>query len=183
MDISDETVVKAARGGVEDFEMLYKGTGDYVYNIAYRITNNREDAQEVAQDVFVKVYDHLKYFNFRSSFKTWLYRIAVNAAINLTKRRARELLRRADYNDRLRVEAAGEAQKDNIEKESTDALIRSLLKKLNPDQRACVVLRDIEGLSYKEISEALKVNINTVRSRLKRAREALAGVRQKMEVI
>ena len=68
----------------------------------------------------------------------------------------------------------------NIEKEQQEKVISTLLKALNPDQRACVVLRSIEGLSYQEIAESLNININTVRSRLKRARETLLALRKEM---
>lgn len=178
-DIPHNILIQASNGDMEAFEMIYRATADFVYNVAYRITHNREDAQEVTQDVFVKIYRKLSEFRFRSSFKTWLYRIAVNAALNKYKGRSRDFARRADYDDSITTGPAGGQTTPFIDREDNEALIESMLSALNPDQRACVVLRDIEGFSYKEIAESLNININTVRSRLKRAREALLNLRHK----
>jgi len=177
-DIPKDILTQASKGNVEAFEEIYRATSDFIYSVAHRITTNREDAQEVTQDVFLKIYKNLKSFRSQSSFKTWIYRIAANTAINAHKRRARELSRKVKYNDDIELKYTHDSTKETIDKESNEALVKSMLNILNPDQRACVVLKDIEGLSYKEIAEALKININTVRSRLKRAREALLNYRQ-----
>lgn len=178
-DIPKDILIQASEGNVEAFEKIYRATSDFIYNVAYRITNDREDAQEVTQNVFLKIYKNLKSFRFQSSFKTWIYRIAANTAINASKRRSKELSRRIEYNDEIELKYAHEPIKETIDKKSNEVLVKSMLNILNPDQRVCVVLRDIEGLSYKEIAETLKININTVRSRLKRAREALLTYRQR----
>ena len=178
-DIDRDIIVQASEGNIEAFEKIYRTTSAFIYNVTYRITNNAEDAQEVTQDVFLKIYNNLTGFRFQSSFKTWLYRVAVNAAINVYKKRSRELRHRADYDDNIELEHTHEKTKESIDRESNEALVESMLNMLNSDQRACVVLRDVEGLSYKEIAGVLKININTVRSRLKRAREALLAFRQK----
>ncbi len=178
-DIPKDTLIQALDGNVEAFEKIYRATSDFIYNVAYRITNDREDAQEVTQNVFLKIYKNLKSFRFQSSFKTWIYRIAVNTAINISKRTSKELSRRIEYNDDIELKYAHDPTKETIDKKSNEVLVKSMLNILNPDQRVCVVLRDIEGLSYKEIAETLKININTVRSRLKRARETLLTYRQR----
>lgn len=178
-EISRNTLMRAAGGDMEAFEIIYKATSDFVYRTALRITNNRDDAEDVTQDVFIKIYKNLKNFQFRSSFKTWAYRITVNVAINTCKGISREMNRRDDDSSLMDGDVGQYASSQmpephiNIDKEDNEKLIAFLLNTLNPDQRACIVLREIEGLNYQEISEVLKVNINTVRSRLKRAREAL----------
>ena len=178
-DIAEDIVVRAQAGSMKAFEEIYAASSGFVYNVSYRITANTQDAEEATQDTFLKIYRNLKTFRFRSSFTTWVYRIAVNAAINVYEKRSRDLSRRADYDDGVDVgDPRGAAQK-GIDKEDNEALVKSMLGVLNPDQRACVVLRNIEGLSYREIVEALNVNINTVRSRLKRARAKLLAFRQK----
>jgi RNA polymerase sigma-70 factor (ECF subfamily) len=177
--MADDILRRASRGDAEAFEKIYRFFSGFVYNVAYRITNNREDAQEAVQDVFLKIYDNLGGFRFRSSIKTWIYRITVNAAINIARKRTRDMNRRADYDKVVKTKEAPDETAHAIDREDNEALLEYMLKRLNPDQRACVVLRDIKGLSYKEISEVLNININTVRTRLKRGREALLGLRQK----
>ncbi len=175
-DISTEIVAKAARGDLEAFEVIYRGTAGFVYNVAYRVLYNRQDAEEITQEVFLKVYHKIKDFRFQSSFKTWVYRIAVNCAINYAKRNARERDKRNEYYENtdpwqfISKPAVGTA-------ESKEA-VETFLKMLNPDQRACIVLRNIEGLSYQQIADTLNININTVRTRIKRAREKLLAMRK-----
>ncbi len=171
--ISKDILILASEGDMEAFEKIYKATCGFVYSIALRIANNRSDAQEVTQDVFLKIYKNLKKFQFRSSFKTWVYRITTNTALNDYKRRSKEISRRGDYDIAIKfASVAGETEKA-IDRENNQRLLESLLNMLNPDQRTCIMLREIEGLSYKEIAQILKINVNTVRSRLKRAREIL----------
>ena len=172
-DIPKETLIKAARGDMEAFEYIYRTTSGFVYSVALRVIHNNADAQEVTQDVFFKIHKNLRNFGFRASFKTWVYRITTNTAINRYRQRAKEAARRGDYDTAIKTKGVeGEAAK-SIEQEDNQSRVMSLLAVLNADQRACLVLREIEGLSYEEIAKVLKININTVRSRLKRARFAL----------
>ena len=173
-NIPKETLIKAQEGDLESFGNIYKETSGFVYNVAFRIVNNKQDAEEVVQDVFLNIYRNLKNFHFQSSFKTWAYRIAVNCAINHVNKMTREKNRIKEYDNNLihtgEISQAPEMKKS---KEGREEIISSLLGLLDVDQRACIVLRNIEGLSYREISDTLKININTVRTRLKRAREKL----------
>jgi RNA polymerase sigma-70 factor (ECF subfamily) len=138
------------------------------------------DAEEVTQQVFLTIYQKLNKFQFQSSMKTWIYRIAINCAINYGRRMSRERDKMVEYNEVFHSQSSiGESEK-HIHQEDQEEIVNSLLKVLTPDQRACIVLRNIEGLSYQEIAETLKININTVRSRLKRAREQLLALRKKV---
>lgn len=175
-ELSREVLVKASRGDMEAFESIYKSASGFVYNVALRITGNSADAQEITQDVFVKIYHSLKSFQFRSSFKTWAYRIAVNTAINMRKKISKEQSRRGNFDKTILNHASSQRTDENIKQQDKEGLVNFLLDKLNPDQRACIVLRELEGLDYKEIAQALNININTVRSRLKRARQALLAL-------
>ena len=80
-DLPKDILIKASQGNMEAFEEIYGSSSDFVYNVAFRITNSREDAEEITQDVFLKIHRNLKNFQFRSSFKTWVYRITVNTVI------------------------------------------------------------------------------------------------------
>lgn len=170
-----ELLVEASKGDMGAFEEIYRATADYVYTIALKITGDRADAEEVAQDVFLKTHRELGKFRFESSFTTWLYRVTVNSAITALRKSARRRSRQAVFDDGIAVEDARNATREAIEKEGNEALARSLLEALNPDQRACIVLREMEGMRYAEIAEALGVSINTVRTRLRRARKALVA--------
>ena len=171
--ISRDVLIKAAGGGIEAFEEIYRTASSFVYTLAMRVTNNRQDAQDVTHEVFVKIYRNLKSFAFRASFKTWVYRIAVNTAINHYRRTAKERKRQVNIDDVSPREVSVEPQTAQLELHDRQEKLKPLLDRLNPDQRTVIMLREIEGLSYEEIAKALSIPINTVRSRLKRARQAL----------
>lgn len=178
-DIAKDTLIKASQGDMQAFEEVYKASSSFVYNVALRVVNNREDALEVAQEVFMIIHDKLKTFRFESSFKTWTYRITANYAINYAKKNARA--KTVPFEDAFGEGAVLSDVQAKMDQEHTSKLVESLLAELNPEQRACVVLRDIQGLSYEEIAQALNININTVRSRLKRSRERLLSLRKKVD--
>ncbi len=148
--------------------------------MAFRVVNNIDEAEEVTQEVFINVYRKLKSFKFKSSLKTWVYRIAVNMAIDYAKKRGKEQDHTVSYDDYNKPDKTIDPVSEEIERAQHEKNISTLLDALSPDQRACIVLRSIEGLSYQEISESLNININTVRTRLKRAREKLIDLRKEM---
>lgn len=163
---------------MEAFEEIYRYSSGYVHSVAYRITGNRQDAEEVTQDVFVRVYRKLGTFAFRSAFSTWIYRIAMNTAINLYRKRSKERGRTVPFDDAIDSGKGREGKEEinSIDSEDNEKLVRSMLESLPEGQRACVVLRNIEGLKYEEVALALGINLNTVRSRLSRARERLISL-------
>jgi RNA polymerase sigma-70 factor (ECF subfamily) len=172
-DIPAELIIKASLGDNNAFKEIYQSCSGFVYSVALRIVNNATDAEEVTQEVFIKMYRNLNSFAFRSSFKTWLYRVATNCAINTYRQRAKEKNRSADFEiASSQLEASVSTQPD-APKEEAENMLNKLLSCLSADERACIILREIEGLSYKEIATALKINLNTLRTRLRRAREAI----------
>jgi RNA polymerase sigma-70 factor (ECF subfamily) len=177
-DISDDIIVKASQGDLGAFETIYKTLAGFVYNVALRVTRNREDAQEVSQEVFLIMHRKLKEFRGDSSLKTWVYRITVNHAINAAKKSGSKN-KTVEYEDSLAPAVENDVHRE-IQKEHDRHAVDQILNVLNEEQRVCVVLRNIEGLSYEEIAETLKININTVRSRLKRARERILSQKQVM---
>jgi RNA polymerase sigma factor (sigma-70 family) len=173
-EISQEIIMRAVGGDMEAFEAIYKASSGFVYNVALKMVQKTADAEEITQDVFVKIYKSLKDFEFKSSFKTWAYRITVNTALNRCRQalKDREVI---EIEDISIIPAKKDDLKERIEAEDSNRKASQMLSVLNPEQRACIVLRELEGLDYDEISRTLNIPINTVRSRLKRGRETLAA--------
>lgn len=180
-DIPLDLITKAAGGDMRAFEEIYRLTSGFVYAIAIGVVRNTADADDVTQEVYIRVHRNLKGFGFRSALKTWLYRITMNAALNACKRREREAGRQVHDEAALEQASVEPAQDAAADHAARREKIAELLEALTPDHRACVVLREIEGLSYVEMADALHININTVRTRLKRARETLIARAARME--
>ena len=172
-DIAIDTLERASQGDIGAFEQVYKAASDFVYNVAFRITRNSADAEEVTQDVFMKIYHNLKNFNFHSAFKTWAYRITVNTAINRYRKSVREEKGKVDYDSIIESFPDSRSTTEDIIQSDNEISLNALLGVLTLEHKTCLILREIEGLSYQEIAAALKIPVNTVRSRLKRARQAL----------
>jgi RNA polymerase sigma-70 factor, ECF subfamily len=170
-DISKDIVLQAARGDINAFEKIYTAMNSFVFNVAFRIAGNKEDAKEITQDVFIKMHRKLSSFMFRSSFKTWVYRITTNTAINAVNRVRKKADATISCDDDIKLKNQAVGSDLAITENSSCQTLERLLYGMDINQRACIVLRSIEGLSYKQISESLNVNINTVRTRIKRARE------------
>ncbi len=178
-EIANNIIIQASKGDIGAFEIIYKAGADFVYSIALSITKDIDNAEDITQEVFIKIYKNLNKFQFRSTFKTWIYRIAINTAINAYKKRSKEMSKRDDFDFALKTQYVNDETEEIIGRKDKKRQLLSFLDTLNTEQRTCIILREIEGLSYKEISEVLKININTVRSRLKRARIALLACRKK----
>ncbi len=180
----DETVsqelalVQAAKAGeISAFEELVKRYDRNVFRIAQHITQNREDAEDVVQDAFLKAYENLDQFQGQSKFYTWLVRIAVNEALMKLRRRRPERTVSLDQEvvteeDSIPREVADWSP--NPEQLYTQSELRDILAKtiqgLPASFRTVFVLRDVEGLSTEETAEALDLSIPAVKSRLLRAR-------------
>jgi RNA polymerase sigma-70 factor (ECF subfamily) len=171
-------LVHAAKGGdVSAFEQLVKRYDRNIFRIAQHITQNREDAEDIVQDAFLKSYENLDRFQENSKFYTWLVRIAVNESLMKLRRR------RSDRTVSLDEDI--ETEEDNIPREVADwspnpeqlykqGELKEILKKttqgLPASFRTVFVLRDVEGLSTEETAEVLELSIPAVKSRLLRAR-------------
>lgn len=177
--VDEKVLKKAASGDLDAFESVYRSFSDFVYRVAYRIVQNRPDADEVTQDVFVKLYDHLKDFKSRALLSTWIYRITVNTALNAAEKNNRERARREEDEWAVERQSVPAEALLKMERDEAESELGKILQRLSPEQRACLVLRELEGLDYRAIAEVLNIKINTVRTRLKRAREALMELSRK----
>ncbi len=176
---SDELrLVNAAReGDVGAFEELVRRYDRNVFRIAQHITQNREDAEDVVQDAFLKAFQNLKQFQGQSKFYTWLVRIAVNEALMRLRRRRPERMVSLDEDVKTEEDSMPREVADwspNPEQQYNQAELKEILTKtiqgLPPSFRTVFVLRDVEGLSTEETAAALDLSIPAVKSRLLRAR-------------
>jgi RNA polymerase sigma-70 factor (ECF subfamily) len=178
----DQRLVRASlNGDTEAFGQLVRCYQDRLYPTLLRLTGSPDDALDLLQDAFIRAYQKLDRFRGQSSFFTWVYRIAVNLA--LSERRHRKCMPHCtstgdldQYEMRSSVESRDPSL--SLEQVEEEQRIQRALMQLPEEGRAIVVLRDLDGLSYEEIAEALQVPIGTVRSRLHRAR---CGLRQVLE--
>ena len=151
-------------------EYIIRKYKDFLFNAVFYIARRREIAQDVVEDTFIKAFKKVKQFKGESLFSTWLYRIAINILKNeLEKEAARNRLK-GKIKDRISTDYPEEDYESNNEKER---IIWEGMKYITEIEREIIVLIDIQGMSYKEVSELLDIPAGTVRSRIARAREHL----------
>jgi RNA polymerase sigma-70 factor, ECF subfamily len=167
-----QVIRRAQENDITAFGEIYRHYAGMVYRLALRMTGRVEEAEEVTQDVFLSVHRHLRNFAGNASLKTWIYRIAVNCSLNAIRKAKRKQTEVA-WEEGFDPQDTRHGVHEAVEKEAREHKINELMDELNADQKACLLLRAQEGLSYEEIARALNVNVNTVRTRLKRARETL----------
>lgn len=184
MEQSDWELVRQCKSGDRQaFRELVVRYQRKTVAIAFGILHDREDALEIAQEAFAKVFTGIQKFKEEASFYTWLYRITVNLAIDRQRQKSRQpLLEREDSGEgetvrNARIEGIPDsAEADPYEQVKDKELgerIRSALAELTPAHKAVILLREVEGLSYEEISEVLQCSRGTVMSRLHYARKKL----------
>jgi RNA polymerase sigma-70 factor (ECF subfamily) len=176
-DRSDEECVRQCRSGDRKaYDALVERYQRTIYNVAVRMVRDRDDAADVTQSVFVKAYEGLEKFDDRFKFFSWLYRIAVNESLNLLNQRKRF--------DGLEGVDIAETPEEGMDDESLEreSGVQSGLMMLKTDQRAIIVLKHMQGLSYEEIGQILDLPLKKVKSRLFSARQALREILKKKGV-
>jgi RNA polymerase sigma-70 factor (ECF subfamily) len=177
--IPDEAVVllQAREGDSKAFSELVRRYENKIFRLAMHITQNREDAEDVLQETFLKAYEHLDQFQGNSKFYTWIVRIAVNQALmKLRKRKTDKTVSMDETIDTgedtvvREIMAWDENPEQRYSREEINQILSSAVDSLAPPYRAVFVLRDIEELSTEETAEALDLSIPAVKSRLLRAR-------------
>ena len=187
--IDDHSLIKLCQqGDLAALDTLIVKYQDRVYNIIYKICSNSDDAAELTQDTFVKVIEKIGDFKFRSALYTWVFRVAVNLTLNFVKRRASigfksldETLKSCSEDSKSTLKSyLHDGGKDDpvliAQKKEVGEIVQSALNRLDQQHKAIMLLREVEVLSYAEISEVLDIEVGTVKSRLFRARENLKEI-------
>ena len=175
-DDESSIIDRFKRGDISGFEELVLKYQDRIYNLCRHMLGNNHDAQDAAQDTFIKAFQNLKKFKPESSLYTWLYRIAVNTCLDYKKRPFfASLFRISDEGEEFIVEqqSDGPSPERLYESKQTGDALEQSFKHLSPKLRTGIILKEIEGLSYEEIAEVLEISVGTVKSRLSRARDEL----------
>ena len=178
----DAIVRRAQQGDLAAYDELVRRYQERIYATLYHMTSNHDDANDLAQEAFIKGYQAIKSFKGGSSFYTWVYRIAVNKTLNFLKSRKNRSM--MSLND-LDFDAEKDPDLVSLISDKTprrDAVLSELQKKLNEamlklseQHRLVVTLHDVQGLAHEEIAEIMECNTGTVRSRLFYARQQLQG--------
>ncbi|MBV1758897.1 MAG: sigma-70 family RNA polymerase sigma factor [Dethiosulfatibacter sp.] len=182
-------IKRSQKGDINSFEELIKDYKKIAYNIALKMLKNKEDAEDVSQEALIKVYKSIDRFNMDSSFKTWLYRIVVNTCLDHVRKNKEnpisidQPIRSGHDEFYMDVEDNRPTPQEVLETKLTQKMVMDAVNELDEDFKSIIILRDINDLSYEEISEILECNIGTVKSRISRGRQKLKEILEKKMAI
>jgi RNA polymerase sigma-70 factor (ECF subfamily) len=175
-----ELVRRARRGDLPAYDELVRRYQERIYATVYHMTTNHEDANDLAQEAFIKAFQALRSFKGGSSFYTWIYRIAVNKTINFLKQRRNksqmsldDLDFNAEHDPDLVALVSEKTPRREVGLAELQEKLNAAMLRLSEPHRLVVTLHDVQGLSHEEIAEIMDCNIGTVRSRLFYARQQL----------
>ncbi len=181
-----EIIKRAKEGDMEAFSQLVTLYENKILNYCFRMLNNRGDAEDATQEVFIKVYRYLNSYLEQSAFSTWLYKIASNVCLDYLRKvkRNRDTVSINQQNAEgeefsLMIEDKGLSPYDNAQLGEARKALSAAISSLGEEQRQVIILREIEGLSYEEIAEITRLAPGTVKSRINRARQALKKILEK----
>ena len=184
-DLDWAVVRKVQAGNVGAFDQLVQKYREHIFSVIYNMTSNREDASDLTQETFIKAFQAIARFRGKSSFFTWIYRIAINHTMTFLKKRNRrrfisyEKIDEEVSNSEIfeRLTANNRSEKGALVSELQEKL-NDALQKLSPKHRTVVILHEIEGLEHAQIAEITKTSAGTVRSRLHYAKQQLQSYLQ-----
>jgi len=175
-----ELIKKLQVGHHSAFKELFQTYSAMVFNVCFRMLGNQQEAEDVTQDVFFKVYKSVRQFRCESKLSTWLYRIAINFCLDYQRRKKRERLLSLDFifenpgQEECGVVAASEDGLDAmLEKSEIERIVQNAINSLPKHQRVALTLQMYEGLPYQEIAEVMNCSVASVESRLHRAKQNL----------
>ncbi|AUS98714.1 RNA polymerase subunit sigma-24 [Clostridium thermosuccinogenes] len=190
-DREKDLLKKARNGDIEAFEQLIEDYQKRVFNIALRMIGNYDDANELAQEVFIRIFKSIKDFKEESSLSTWIYRITTNVCLDEIRKRKNKNVVSLDEEVKLeegdlqrQVEDTRPTPDVIAEKNEVRKLVKDAIMSLPEEQRTVIILRDIQGFSYEEIAKIMKCPEGTVKSRINRSRQILRDrLKPKMELL
>jgi RNA polymerase sigma-70 factor (ECF subfamily) len=190
-EVESVLIRKAKNGDIHAFENLIENHRKRVYNIAFKMLHNQEDAYDITQEVFIRVFKSMKEFREEASFSTWIYRITKNACLDeLRKRKNKatvsmdEDLETEDGTIKRQVEDCSPGPDALYESMELRDIVRTAIGHLSDEHKFVIILRDLRGFSYEEIAKVLECPEGTVKSRINRARKALKEILQRrMELL
>ncbi|NLM46995.1 MAG: sigma-70 family RNA polymerase sigma factor [Firmicutes bacterium] len=184
-----ELLARCRQGDLAAYDILMQRYEKKIYTLCLRMSGNSFDAEDLTQEVFLKAFRALPSFHGQSAFSTWLFRIAANTCLDERRRRKRrpavlpleKALPTEDGEIRMEVpDKTSDPLAAALNSEMKDE-IQELLDRLSPEQRSVIILRDLQGFSYEEITRMLKINMGTLKSRLNRARSQLGKLYRSKE--
>ncbi|WP_139492049.1 RNA polymerase sigma factor SigW [Brevibacillus dissolubilis] len=179
--VEKRLVQRAKRGDREAFEELVEMYKDKIYSLAYRMVRNREEAEDIAQETFLRVYANFQNYNEEYKFSTWIYRIATNLCIDRGRKKKPHFSLDEETQDDSgmdwysRLPSKEKTPEEKVVVHELQETVQGALTQLNPKYRSIMILRYIEDLSLQEISDVLQLPITTIKTRIHRGREALRG--------
>lgn len=185
MLLEPEIIVRAQSGDDEAFTLIIRTYRKRILGTVYRMISRGDDVEDVGQEVFVRLYDSLKQLRKPQVFEPWLYRLTINACYDYLRRKRREIdVRMADLSEEqvIAIDAAlsGKKALEESRKQSARELLKLMLDRVSADDRLLLTLKEIQGLSLKELSLIYKVNTNALKVRLFRARKRALRAYDKM---
>ncbi len=182
-DFEKNLLERAKSGDIAAFEQLIESYQRKIFNIAFRMLGNYDDAGDLTQEVLIRIYKSIRSFKEQSSFSTWIYRITTNVCLDeLRKRKNKKVvslddeIRLEDGEMKRQIESGDPSPEETVETEELKKFVDDSIAQLSEEHRMVIVLRDIQGFSYEEIAEIIKCPAGTVKSRINRARQALKNI-------
>lgn len=179
-----ELILLAKDGNMKAYEEIISLYEKKVFSVIYYMVKNENEVEDIAQEVFIKIYKNLKNFKEESSLYTWIYRITINVCLDEIKRRKKvvyldEEIETEDGEIRMQLADDSKGPSEIAEDKDLKQRLEACIRKLPEDQRIMIILRDIKGFTYMEIAEMLKMNLGTVKSKISRARAMLKEILDK----
>lgn len=181
----EKLVRKAQKGDVEAFEKIISDYRSLVFNVSYRFSDNAEDAADMSQEIFIKLFRNINSFRFQSKLSTWIYKIATNTCLDIVKKKRRDVAAfslNSDMEDEdgksFSSEIADNSPTPDVvaERNEMKNAVNRAISMLPDDYRIAIILRDIQGLSYDDIADIVDCSVGTVKSRISRGRKNLREI-------
>lgn len=183
MDYKGDTyyINQVLEGKINAFSSIVERHKDHVFNLALRICGNREEAEEIAQDAFMKAFRSLKGFRMKSSFSTWLYRIVYNTSVSLVRTRKKGILSLDEFPADSKDFIGNNTSEEEAENQYRNSLINFALQKISDEERAIITLYYFEELNTEEIAEITGLGKSNIKVKLFRARQKMGEIIEKTE--